>query len=673
MSDLLEAALSYWRAGLSVIPIRTDKKSPAIDWKQYQTSQCAEWQLAQWYPRYRIGIACGFAGVEMIDFDNKAELFNAWGHILVEWGVAFENLVIQSSARGGRHVIYRCIDFDCVIPGNQKLAQRKVGDEIKTLIETRGQGGQFVAAPSEGYALLQGSLENLPLLTAKTREQLINAARTLNEYIPPVEQPKEKASVSYDDSPAEEYNASHSFKDLLIAHGWTYSHSRGERDYYARPGKEIRDGISASVTNDKVFYNWSSNTQHFEPHKAYSKFHVHAILEHAGDMSAAATAILQARKPDYEIRAVMPEPQKLSWTPNERVADNPLPPALDEWEFEDARDSVEKPVERPDELIAGVAFVGSKISMSSDSKGHKTFFQIDLGLTVAHGREWFGRKTQRGRVLYVNLELCRYSFQDRLRNIAKKRGIIIERGQFNTLHLRGKPITIEQLSKELQKRLEPGEYSLLILDPLYKMLGDRSENDAGDMADLFNKIEALSFNLGFAYLVAHHYAKGNAGQKKMLDRAAGSGVVARDGDTIITLTDIEDDGLGGAPVSMQIECRDMPPVPAIPLRWDHPVFEADQLGLDPHKIKQVQPNTAKEPIPDAAVMAILSATPQTKETLCHNLMTETKRGRNAVWDALTRVLGAPKDILDKNRIVCRRGETTDSGGKPPLLYYLSDF
>ncbi len=54
-----------------------------------------------------------------------------------------------------------------------------------TLIETRGEGGLFLCHPTPGYVLVQGEINDLPLLTAEHRDVLLEAAWSLKELIPP--------------------------------------------------------------------------------------------------------------------------------------------------------------------------------------------------------------------------------------------------------------------------------------------------------------------------------------------------------------------------------------------------------------------------------------------------------------------------------------------------------
>ncbi len=263
--------------------------------------------------------------------------------------------------------------------------------------------------------------------------------------------------------------------------------------------------------------------------------------------------------------------------------------------LEDAADGQHTPADKPDDLIEGIAFEGSKISLSAPSKGRKTYFQIFIAICIAAGIPIFGRKVKQGRVLYLNLELCRYSFQRRVKEICRSLGVTLPPDSFHVWHLRGQCVSIEQLEIQLPSVCGHGRYVLSVFDPLYKLLGNRDENSAGQMADLLNRMERLSQRIGAAYLVAHHFAKGNAALKSAIDRSSGSGVVARDGDSIITLTPHKEDNC----FAMEITCRDHAPIKPQVLRWECPVYRVDD-ALDPAVLAPARTRATAEKPKDEA-------------------------------------------------------------------------
>jgi predicted DNA-binding transcriptional regulator AlpA len=116
----------------------------------------------------------------MLDFDGGGVLAGEWGGIVKEQAPdLLDRLVVEQSPSGACHVVYRC---EAPVARNQKLARRAVLGGLgnpAALIETRGEGGLFLCAPTPGYTLLQGTFANVPLLTAAERETLIEAARLL--------------------------------------------------------------------------------------------------------------------------------------------------------------------------------------------------------------------------------------------------------------------------------------------------------------------------------------------------------------------------------------------------------------------------------------------------------------------------------------------------------------
>ena len=189
IDSIQEAAARYLSAGLCVLPAKRAQKRPAVGrWKQYQTRLPSEAELTAWMANNpdAVCILCGQASrnAEILDFDAGGELFDRWCEkVRAAAPGLLERLVLSRTQSDGRHAAYCC---ETPVSGNMKLAQRRVGDKIVTLIETRGEGGLFLCAPTAGYEVIQGDLANPPVLTAEERDILLQAAWELNEYLPPV-------------------------------------------------------------------------------------------------------------------------------------------------------------------------------------------------------------------------------------------------------------------------------------------------------------------------------------------------------------------------------------------------------------------------------------------------------------------------------------------------------
>ena len=170
-ASLLPSALAYRERGLSVLPAKRLAKRPSLPgWKNFQLRIPQERQVVEWFskPEDAICVVTGqvSGNLEMLDFDRGGDRFEAWNEQIPPELLA--RLVIESSQSGGKHVIYRCSE---PINGNMKLAMGFRDGAMVTLIETRGEGGLFLCAPTLGYSLEQGSLTEIPVLTPQERER----------------------------------------------------------------------------------------------------------------------------------------------------------------------------------------------------------------------------------------------------------------------------------------------------------------------------------------------------------------------------------------------------------------------------------------------------------------------------------------------------------------------
>lgn len=306
--SITDAAQGYLAAGLCVLPARRAEKRPAVGrWKQYQNRLPTKSDLSTWFvnPRNRSDAICIICGqtsdnLEIIDFDAGGELFDAWCKSIP--AELRDRLVIEITQSGGRHVIYRC---ESLVSGNLKLAQRKDGETIITLIETRGEGGLFLCAPTANYKVIQGDLCDPPMLSEAERDILLQAAWELNEYLPPVVDGVPYAKMSVDisqnrscppentDRPGDDFNHRGDPRKILEEFGWVRIKG-GKNEYWRRPGKT--SGTSATLkdcSGGKVFYVFSSNAAPFESNRAYSPFAVYTLLNHGGDFEQAARSLRQ--------------------------------------------------------------------------------------------------------------------------------------------------------------------------------------------------------------------------------------------------------------------------------------------------------------------------------------------------------------------------------------------
>ncbi len=195
-------------------------------------------------------------------------------------------------------------------------------------------------------------------------------------------------------------------------------------------------------------------------------------------------------------------------------------------------------------LINGLLRRGHKMLLAGPSKAGKSFALIELCIAIAEGRPWMGFECERGRVMYVNLELDRASCLHRFKDVYTAMGIPPEHtGDIDIWDLRGRSETMNKLAPKLIRRAQKHSYAAIIIDPIYKVItGD--ENSADQMAHFCNQFDKICSETKSAVIYCHHHSKGAQGGKRSMDRASGSGVFARDPDALLDMIEL--------PVSDQI-------------------------------------------------------------------------------------------------------------------------
>lgn len=273
-NTLLDAALSASAAGLCIIPCRNDgTKAPFGEWKQYQSERPDESQLVAWFSGryYGMGVVCGevSGGLQMVEIEGAfrfrysevRDRLNAAG-LLEEWDRWLTGYAEQSPS-GGIHVLVRVLGGDP--QGNTKLA---LGPERECWIETRGEGGFVVVAPSSGavhpsgkpWQLKAGSFHDI----AETTPELFEAVCDL--------------LASFDEGPAAEIEPAvirppqfegegwigevlallPPMQQVLQDLGWAYVRDEPRGQLWRRPGKA--HGHSARVNQSGRLMVFSSST-----------------------------------------------------------------------------------------------------------------------------------------------------------------------------------------------------------------------------------------------------------------------------------------------------------------------------------------------------------------------------------------------------------------------------
>lgn len=244
------------------------------------------------------------------------------------------------------------------------------------------------------------------------------------------------------------------------------------------------------------------------------------------------------------------------------------------------------PPDAPLPLIENVLSSGDLMMLSGASKTNKSWCLLNLALAVGSGGEWWGHKCEQAKILYVNLELTPYWIKKRLDALRRARGDKADVAEMVSLwNLRGYAQDFACLKQELSMLLLNDCYGLLVLDPVYKLLGNRTENSNNEMTELLNEIEEIAEQHNVAIIFAHHFAKGDPTAKAAQDRMSGAGAWMRYPDSSIILTAHEESNC----FTVTSILRNHPPIEEFVLEWKCPLMRP-RPELNPLRLRRLNSN-----------------------------------------------------------------------------------
>lgn len=316
--DILQAALSYAHSGLSVIPTGKDKLPEFNLLPRYPDTQSGEmkptWEpftqyiaddetLNKWFGNgchANIAVVAGMVsgGLCNIDFD-EARFYPTWKQNVKDLA---NGLVVQRTGKGF-HVMFRCPD-----PGENRKLAYVIDDTQATgrrvAIETRGNGGYFLIAPSihssgKRYEIVEGDITNIPLISQAQANALLQAAIDLDEA--PYTKQQLEAQARREESaqpkarPPDSDSAIHAYNQIT-----PIEHILQENGYKARGSRFVRpNGKSASVAiKDGKSFHHSSNDPLCDGYW-HDSFDVYCTFTHGGNVKEAVKTIAKSLGMEY--------------------------------------------------------------------------------------------------------------------------------------------------------------------------------------------------------------------------------------------------------------------------------------------------------------------------------------------------------------------------------------
>lgn len=396
--------------GLQFMPVKANKQPIIKGWQtsteKHDLSNCAA-----------VGLVCGrlSGNLEVIDIDLKYDLtgniYESYKRLINEIDSSLlSKLVVQQTKSGGYHFLYRC----SVIAGNLKLANRKTteqerqqtfeetyknelskstpddkaraialkaseSDKVRVLFETRGEGGQVVCFPTNGYKLVYGDFYSISDISVEQREILHGIARQFNEILEEEVVPIKK--MVYDKkaglSVFDDYNQRGDVCALLQEHGWKIVSQKGQKTIFLRPGQATSQ-TSGNFDHSKNWFSVFTTSTEFEPQKAYLPYAVFAVLECNKDYSVAHKRLLEKGYGDR------PEEKKQA-TESTRVIKSRVNPDDEDYSF------LAKPIDY-DEYLQQVRDGTLKQGLTTGSPYLDEYFLFKEGnLVMTNGHDNTGK------------------------------------------------------------------------------------------------------------------------------------------------------------------------------------------------------------------------------------------------------------------------------------------
>lgn len=264
-------------------------------------------------------------------------------------------------------------------------------------------------------------------------------------------------------------------------------------------------------------------------------------------------------------------------------------PALEQGE-----EFINKPICSQPVVIEGLLRVGEVAILSGESKSNKSWSALQAGICVANGLDFWGKKTHPTRVLIVNTELQEATLHHRIQKILTAMAADNE-SQANLdnifiWNLRNQMLE-DNFFETLGRTIEENQIGLVILDPLYTLLGDRDENSNGEMVELLSIFRRYCEKAGAAALITHHFAKGNSAKKNSIDRGSGAGSIARFADSVLTISRHSKEHH----FVLESSLRSFAPMDDIVLKWEFPLLNVidgeDSKSLQGGRPRKLQGST----------------------------------------------------------------------------------
>lgn len=298
---LKEHAVTYADLGLVVFPVNPQTKQPRGGVSQYDATTDLD-QVEAWWDKWPDSLIGHLPDedVLLLDIDPRHNGKATWVRLKEEFEVPKTRLHYSGRGDGGGHIWFKRPEG--------KLTERKLDQwaRERSLGSDRGggrwAGGIDILQHRHRYTILPPSPHpetGKPYRWAQGRglqAQVAEMPAELAELLkadPPEERPNGQIHWIEPDSIADWWSDNHGFSPLLRSKGWVCTSGDGEADGSAWRHPEASGDVSATIRHGTLFvYSTSTPFEPTEPGSpnGYTPFRAYAVLEHDGNLEAAASA-----------------------------------------------------------------------------------------------------------------------------------------------------------------------------------------------------------------------------------------------------------------------------------------------------------------------------------------------------------------------------------------------
>ena len=154
-----------------------------------------------------------------------------------------------------------------------------------------------------------------------------------------------------------------------------------------------------------------------------------------------------------------------------------------------------------------------------------------------------------------------------------------------------------------------------------------------------NEFEYLATRHNLSIILSHHFSKGNKSGSESIDRFSGSGVFARNPDSLVVLTPHEEDE---RTFTCEVTLRNFSPMDAFVVQWSYPLFRQN-FNLNPDKLKKPGAHKA---VDDKRFLTEMGSKEWQAGDLCRHIIEKLEVSESTFYRYLKRLHKAKKILSD---------------------------